>query len=94
MGILKHDVYLMHCHAPLQISMPALKEHIYGSRSVTAEAKHSIMHALFLIIGSKPSKCSENLQQGLKIFNRLFDEYFKATMEVSREGVATVLSLS
>ena len=65
-----------------QVSMPALKEHIYGSRSVTAEAQHSIMHALFLVIRSKPSKCSENLQQGLKIFNRLFDEYFKATMEV------------
>ena len=66
----------------LQISMPALKEHIYGSRSVTAEAQHSIMHALFLIIRSKPSKCSENLQQGLKIFNTLFCEYFKTTMEV------------
>lgn len=62
--------------------MPALKEHIYSSRSETAEAQHSIMHALFLIIRSRPSKCSENLQLGLKIFNRLFDGNFKATMEV------------
>ncbi len=74
----------------LQISMPALKEHIYGSRSVTAEAQHSIMQALFLIIRSS-SKCSENLQQGLKIFNTLFDDYFKATMQVSVERDIYVL---
>ena len=62
--------------------MPALQEHIYSSRSETAEAQHSIMHALFLLIRSKPSMCSENLQVGLKIFNRLFDDNFKANMEV------------
>ncbi len=62
--------------------MPALKEHIYSSRSETAEAQHSIMHALFLVIRSKPSMCSENLQIGLKIFNRLFEENFKVNMEV------------
>ena len=62
--------------------MPALKEHIYSSRSETAEAQHSIMHALFLVIRSKPSMCSENLQIGLKIFNRLFEKNFKVNMEV------------
>jgi len=67
---------------PFQISMPALKEHIYSSRTETAEAQHSIMHALFLLIRSKPSMCSENLQLSLKIFNRLFDDNFKVNMEV------------
>ena len=73
----------------VQISMPALKEHIYSSRSETAEAQHSIMHALFLLIRSKPSKCSENLQLALKIFNRLFDENFKVTMDVRNIRVLT-----
>lgn len=64
--------------------MPSLKEHIYGNHSDATEAQHSLMHILFLVIRSKPSHSSTDLQIGMKLFNKLLDDYFTKQLEVSR----------
>ena len=62
--------------------MPALKEHIYSSHSKTADAQHSLMHMLFLVIRSKPSYVVDDIQCGMKLFNRLLKEFFTMNLEV------------
>lgn len=68
-----------------QMSMPALREHIYVSRSTTSEAQHSTMHALFLLLRSKPLGDVETLKLGLHMFNKLFNQYFTTRFDVSQQ---------
>ena len=64
--------------------MPTLKEHIYSCHSKAADAQHSLMHILFLIIRSKPSYSMDDLQCGMKLFNKLLKEFFTVSMEVCK----------
>lgn len=62
--------------------MPALKEHIYSSHSKATDAQHSLMHMLFLVIRSKSSHSVNDLQHGMKLFNKLLVEFFTTNLEV------------
>ena len=72
---------------PFQMSMPTLKEHIYTSRSVVAEAQHNVMHALFVVLCSKTACTRKDLQKGLRIFNHLLEKHFNSNLEVRRASV-------
>lgn len=73
--------------------MPTLREHIYRSRSAVAEAQHNVMHTTFLVLRSKSTVLSrEDLQQGMTIFNTLFNKFWSSTREV-RSDCYTALQL-
>ena len=71
--------------------MRTLREHIYTSQSAVAEAQHNVMHAVFVLLCSKPTQAREDLQQGLRIFNNLFKKHFKPNLEVRRAFTLCVI---
>lgn len=67
----------------IQMSMPSLNEHIYSNHSKTTDAQHSLMHMLFLVMRSRPTRCTNDMQCGVKLFNKLLQEFFTLNLEVS-----------
>ena len=86
----KSYIYLIpNVSPPFQMSMPTLREHIYTSRSVVAEAQHNVMHALFVVLCSKTTHTRKDLQKGLRIFNHLLEKHFNSNLEVRRASVGS-----
>jgi len=71
------------------MSMRTLLEHIYTSQSAVAEAQHNVMHAVYVVLCSKPTQARDDLHQGLMIFNSLFKKHFKSNLEVRRSNVGS-----
>lgn len=71
------------------MSMPSLKEHIYSSHLKTTDAQHSLMHIIFLVMRSKPSRSTNDIQCGVKLFNKLLEEFFTSDLEVSLRGLSS-----